>query len=233
MVVKSGYGRALLFCTFILAIGLPGFDLSAFVFFDDLGASSTWMEIPIYYAAPFFLKRYGGPGRLLINVGVAYVACVLGSTLVTGSELVYVLILEVLHAFFCAGYYSGSVDLMARMIPGGHESAGQGILAAVTYSGIVSGAIFGRCIHRSKLMAVTGSIGLVVALMAELFCDKELPQNKNESPNALEGKLPDELCPLIKSNSLASTGSDFADHLTEGYIRKLKYDSLQKYVKDW
>lgn len=232
MIVKSGYGRALLFCIFILAIGQSGFDQSAFVFFDVLGASSTWMEIPIYYVAPVFLKRFG-PGRLLINVAVAYVVCVLGSTLVTESELVHVLILEALHAFFSAGYYSGGVELMARMIPGGHESAGQGILTAVTYSGIASGAMFGGCIHRSKLMAVTGSFGLVIALLAELFCEKELSQNKGESPDALEDKSPDELCPLFKSDSLASTGSGFADQLTEDYIRKLKYDSLGKYVKDW
>ncbi|KAL3808892.1 hypothetical protein ACHAXA_005103 [Cyclostephanos tholiformis] len=231
MVVQSRYGRALLFFIFMLAIGLSGFN-EPDVFFDVLAASSTWMQIPMYCCAPFFLKRYG-PGRLLINVGVAYVVCVIGSTLVTESEIVHVLILEALHAFFYAGYNSGGVELMARMTPEGHKSSGQGILAAFTYCGIVSGIIFGGYIHRSKLMFVTGSIGLVVALVAELFCDKELSQNENESPTGLEGKLPDELCPLIKSDSLISTGSEFADEITEGYMRKLKYDSLQKYVKDW
>lgn len=225
-------GRAIIFCIFMLAMGLSDFDNTVFVFFDAIGASSTWMEIPVYYAVPFFLKRYG-PGRLLIAVGVAYVVCVIGSTLVTDRTMFIVLILETLHAIFCAGHTSASVEFIARMIPEGHESAGQGILIAVTYFGIVVGLILTGWIHQSTLMAVTGLIGLVVLLLAELFHEKESPGTKNEIADAVEERVSDESCCLIKSDSLASSSSDFADGLTEGYMRKLKYDSLQKYVKDW
>ena len=230
MVVKPRYGRAFLFGIFLLAMGLS-VDNSASIFFDGLGASSTWMEIPVYYVAPFILKRYG-PSRLLITVGVAYVICVVGYTLVA-DEMVFVLILETLHAIFCAGFNVGSVEFIAGMIPEGHESAGQGILIAVTYFGIVARLIFARWIQQSTLMAMTGSIGCVVLLVAELFHEKERPRSKNERLDALEEKESDESCGLIKSDSLASSGSDFADGLTEGYLKKLKYDSLQKYVKDW
>lgn len=38
---------------------------------------------------------------------------------------------------------------------------------------------------------------------------------------------------LMKSESCSSSASAFADDSTEVYINKLKYDSMNKYVKDW
>ena len=38
---------------------------------------------------------------------------------------------------------------------------------------------------------------------------------------------------LMKSESCSSSASAFADDSTEVYIKRLKYDSMNKYVKDW
>jgi hypothetical protein len=105
---------------------------------------------------------------------------------------------------------------------------------------------------QSIILAATGSIILVVVLVAELFFHERERQRKSSNklpilvdktkrmknevllPIVAEEKV-SEFSSLIHSDSLAGSesDSDFADILTEGYLRKLKYDSLQKYVKDW
>lgn len=244
MVCKTGYGRAVLFFTFALAMGIAVVDNLAFIFFDTLGASATMdgltvvftviVEIPIFYVAPKLLERYG-PGRLLLAAGIAYVIRVVGYTLVPDGKMFYIILgLESLHGISYAGSKTGSVEFINRMIPEGQEAAGQGILIFVTYLGVVAGLTLAGWMQEHagarimfRVMAAIVSIGLAVLLLAEISYAKE--QSRNGTP---EG---DEHCHLIKSESAASTGSAFADTSTERYIRSLKYDSLgkNKYVKDW
>ena len=129
------------------------------------------------------------------------------------------------------------------------------IFRVVIYIIISAGMTLAGWRKQSIILAATGSIILVVVLVAELFfhererqrisCNKlpilvdKTKRMKNEVllPIVAEEKV-SEFSSLIHSDSLAGSGSDsdFADNsiiLTEGYLRKLKYDSLQKYVKDW
>lgn len=119
---------------------------------------------------------------------------------------------------------------------------------------ISAGMTFTGWRKQSIVLVVTGSIILVVVLLAELFFhererqrissnklpileDKTRMKSEVFLPIVVEEKV-SEFSSLIHSESLAGSGSDsdFADNsiiLTEGYLRKLNYDSLQKYVKDW
>jgi len=249
MVCKTGYGRALLFCVFTLAMGISVVDNLAFIFFDTLGASNTmdgWtvvftviVEIPVFYVAPMLLERYG-PGRLLLAAGIAYVIRVVGYTMVPDGKMYIVLVLEMLHGISYAGSKAGSVEFISRVIPKGHEASGQGILIFVTYFGIVAGLMMAGWIQETlgarvmfRVMALIVSSGITVLLAAELFGDKEHRQSDTDRPDTKEEGGFGEHCYLIKSESCASSASAFADHSTERYIRNLKYDSLNKYVKDW
>ena len=124
------------------------------------------------------------------------------------------------------------------------------IIRVVIYIIISAGITLAGWRKQSIILAATGL--LFAVLVAELFFHKREQQRigspilenkttrmKNEVllPIVAEEKV-SEFSSLIHSDSLAGSGSDsdFADNsiiLTEGYLRKLKYDSLQKYVKDW
>jgi hypothetical protein len=131
------------------------------------------------------------------------------------------------------------------------------IIRVVIYIIISAGMTLTGWRKQSIILAASGSIILFAVLVAELFFHEREQQRigsnklpilvdkttsgrmKNEVvlPIVAEEKV-SEFSSLIHSDSLAGSGSDsdFADNsiiLTEGYLRKLKYDSLQKYVKDW
>ena len=129
------------------------------------------------------------------------------------------------------------------------------IIRVVIYIIISAGITLAGWRKQSIILAATGSIILFAVLVAELFFHEREQQRigsnklpilenkttrmKNEVllPIVAEEKV-SEFSSLIHSDSLVGSGSDsdFADNsiiLTEGYLRKLKYDSLQKYVKDW
>jgi len=247
LICKKGYGKALLFFVFTLSMGIAVVDNLSFIFFDTLGASHTmdgWtvvftviVETPVFYVAPVLLKRYG-PGRLLIAAGISYIIRVIGYTLVPNGKMSIVLMLEMFHGISYAGSKAGSVEFISRMVPEGHEASGQGILIFITYFGIVAGLVIAGWIQGNlgahvmfRTMALIVSIGITVLLMAELFSEK--PTNDPEVCDKKERCRFDEQCNLIKSDSCASSASEFADHSTERYIKNLKYDSLNKYVKDW
>jgi len=247
IVFRTGYGKALLFLVFTLAMGISVVDNLAFMYFDSLGASNTmdgWtvvstviFEIPVFYVAPMLLERYG-PGRLLLAAGIAYIIRVVGYTLVPDGEvytMYIILMLETLHGVTYAGSKAGSVEFISSMMPGGYEASGQGILIFATYFGIVAGLIMAGWIQETlgarvmfRVMAAIVSIGVTVYLLAELFCDKA-----HLETDTVDRSESDENCHLIKSDSCASSASAFADKETERYIRNLKYDSLNKYVTDW
>lgn len=246
IVFQTGYGKALLFLVFTISMGISVVDNLAFLFFDSLGASSTmdgWsvlstvlFEIPMFYVSPVVLERYG-PGKLLFAAGFAYVVRVIGYTLVPANEsytMYIILMLETLHGVSYAGSKTGSVEFIARMMPEGYEASGQGILIFVTYFGVVAGLIVAGWIQETlggyvmfRVMAGIVSVGMMVFLLAERFCDKA------HIMDATKEKEEDEACHLVKSESAASSASAFADVETERYIKNLKYDSLNKWVKDW
>mmetsp|Transcript_38961 Transcript_38961/g.83927 ORF Transcript_38961/g.83927 Transcript_38961/m.83927 type:complete len:560 (-) Transcript_38961:3968-5647(-) len=246
IVFQTGYGKALLFLVFTISMGISVVDNLAFLFFDSLGASSTmdgWsvlstvlFEIPMFYVSPILLERYG-PGKLLIAAGFAYVVRVIGYTLVPANEsytMYIILMLETLHGVSYAGSKTGSVEFIARMMPEGYEASGQGILIFVTYFGVVAGLVMAGWIQETlggyvmfRVMAGIVSVGMMMFLLAERFCDK------THIMDATKEKDEDETCHLVKSESAASSASAFADVETERYIKNLKYDSLNKWVKDW
>lgn len=243
-VFETLYGKVILFSIFTLAMGISVVDNLAFLFFDSLGASNTmdgWtvvftviFEIPMFCVAPLILRRFG-PGTLLLAAGVAYIIRVVGYTLVPdGSHAMHViLLLETLHGVTYAGLNAGSVEFIARLMPAGYEASGLGIQVTVSYVGVVAGLIGAGVIEETlgartmfRAMAAIVALGIVVNLLAERFCERVFLDSK------LEGDS-DENSHLIKSESGNSCGSAFADKSTERFMRSLKYDSLNKYVKDW
>mmetsp|Transcript_6010 Transcript_6010/g.9309 ORF Transcript_6010/g.9309 Transcript_6010/m.9309 type:complete len:623 (+) Transcript_6010:68-1936(+) len=246
LICQSGYGKALLFFVFSLAVGISIVDNLAFIFFDTLGSSNTMngltvvftvlFEIPIFYLAPRFLQSHG-PGKLLLAAGIAYVVRVIGYTV--APHMSVVLLLETLHGISYAGGKAGSVEYIAQIAPKGFEATGQGLLIFVNYAGIVTGLFVGGHIQEAfgsvlmfYVMAIIVGLGTVVLLIAEICLGAPKRDNDDEENN--NNNNPDgESTNLIKSESACSSGS-YADRATENFMRKnLKYDSLNKYVKDW
>jgi MFS family permease len=169
-----------------------------------------------------------GPGKLLLAAGMAYVVRVIGYTLVPEGKMYLVLMLETLHGLTYAGSKAGGVEFIQQIIPEGYEASGQGILIFVTYFGVVAGLICAGWMQETlgarvmyRAMAAIVCVGISVLFLAELTHDKQEHQENSESN---ENSL------LIKSSSSASAASDFADASTERYMKKLKYDSLNKYA---
>jgi len=73
-----------------------------------------------------------------------------------------------------------------------------------------------------RTIAALVSLGLLALTAAEMKHDRE---DCRASGGEAER--------LVKSASCSSSTSAFADESTEVYLKKLKYDSLQKYTKDW
>uniref|UniRef100_A0A7S2PIT9 Major facilitator superfamily associated domain-containing protein n=1 Tax=Skeletonema marinoi TaxID=267567 RepID=A0A7S2PIT9_9STRA len=244
LICQTGYGKALLFFVFALAVGISIVDNLAFIFFDTLGSSNTMngltvvftviFEVPIFYLAPRFLQKHG-PGKLLLAAGIAYIVRVLGYTV--APHMSVVLLLETLHGVSYAGGKAGSVEYIAQIAPKGYEATGQGLLIFVNYMGIVAGLFAGGHIQETLgslamfyVMATIVALGTVVLLIAEICLGA--PKRENEGGSSYNN--PDEESTnLIKSESACSSGS-YGDRATESFMRKnLKYDSLNKYVKDW
>lgn len=80
------------------------------------------------------------------------------------------------------------------------------------------------------------SVGLVSLLLSEFFCRKSqgnIIDSAQQHYEESESRSSSENWHLIKSESCSSSASAFADDSTEVYIKRLKYDSMNKYVKDW
>jgi hypothetical protein len=80
------------------------------------------------------------------------------------------------------------------------------------------------------------SVGLVSLLINEFFCRKSqrnVIDSAQQHHEESESRSSSEHWHLIKSESCSSSASAFADDSTEVYIKRLKYDSMNKYVKDW
>lgn len=237
MICPSCYGSALILFIFTFAMGLSVVDNLAFLFFNWLGSSNSmdgWtvvftviLELPLFYLSPTLLKRYG-PGKLLLFAGVAYVIRVIGYVLIPEGQMWIILLLETLHGISYACSKTGSVEYIARVTPNGHEASGQGLLFTIRFFGVVVGLFVGGWTQQTfggrilyLGMAILVSLGMIVLLLAEL-CTKEEEGNIDESSHL-----------LVKSESACSSSSAFADHSTERWCKNLKYDSLNKYVKDW
>ena len=238
MICPSCYGSALILFVFTFAVGLAVVDNLAFLFFNWLGSSNSmdgWtvvftviLELPLFYLSPTLLKRYG-PGKLLLFAGAAYVTRVVGYALIPEGQIWMILILETLHGISYACSKTGSVEYIARVTPNGHEASGQGLLFTIRFLGVVVGLLIGGITQQEfggrilyLCMALLVSLGMLVLFLAELCrSEKEQPINNEESHL------------LTKSDSACSSASAFADHSTERWCRNIKYDSLNKYVKDW
>ena len=196
--------------------------------------TSQLFEVPIFYLAPRFLQRYG-PGKLLLAAGIAYVVRVIGYTLT--SHMSIILLLDTLHGISYAGGKAGSVEYIVQMVPKGYEATGQGLLIFVNYVGIVAGLFAGGHIQETlgprvmfDVMALIVGFGCVVLFLAEICLDPPTGDTKDDDDE--ESGL-DESTNLVKSES-ACSGSSYADRAAENFMKKnLKYDSLNKYVKDW
>ena len=202
-------------------------SLTSFVSYSQL------FEVPIFYLAPRFLEKHG-PGKLLLAAGIAYIVRVIGYTI--APHMSVVLLLETLHGISYAGGKAGSVEYIAQIAPKGFEATGQGLLIFVNYIGIVAGLFGGGHIQEVfgprmmfYVMATIVALGTVVLLIAEIC----LGATKRESSEGGNNDPDEESTNLIKSESACSSGS-YADRATEKFMRRnLKYDSLNKYVKDW
>lgn len=245
MMCPTCYGSALIFFIFTFAIGLAVVDNLAFIFFEFLGASEAMngltvvftviFELPLFYLSPHLLQRYG-PGKLLVIAGVAYVIRVFGYTLVPEGHMWVILLLESLHGVSYACSKTGSVEFVARVTPKGYDASGQGLLFTIRFLGVVVGLAVGGWAQeaygpRTLYTGMAGTVGLgcLVLILAE-SCNKPI----SEQPDEIEKSDSDESNHLMtKSESACSSASAFADQSTEKWVRSIKYDSLNKYVKDW
>jgi MFS family permease len=244
MLCPSCYGSALIFFVFIFSSGLAVVDNLAFIYFNWLGSSNSmdgWtvvftvlLELPLFHLSPTLLKRYG-PGKLLLFSGAAYVIRVVGYAIIAEGQMWMILILETLHGISYACSKTGSVEYIARVTPKGYDASGQGLLFTIRFLGVVAGLFVGGWTQQSfggrvlyLGMAVLVSLGMIILLLAE-SCRKDILEMK-ESTNQCDSES-NHL--LVKSDSACSSASAFADHSTERWARNLKYDSLNKYVKDW
>ena len=244
LLCPSCYGSALLLFVFTFSIGLAVVDNLAFMFFEWLGSSNTMdgvsvvftviLELPLFYLSPTLLKKFG-PGKLLLIAGLAYVIRVVGYVIIPEGKMWLLLILETLHGISYACSKTGSVEYIARVTPTGYDASAQGLLFTIRFVGVVVGLFVGgltqqwfggRILYFS--IAVLVSLGMVVLFVAEFYSD-----DKPKRSESTYGETNESNGLLVKSESACSSASAFADHSTEQYLRNLKYDSLNKYVKDW
>ena len=151
-----------------------------------------------------------------------------------------VLLLETLHGVSYAGGKAASVEYIAQIVPRGFEATGQGLLIFVNYVGIVVGLFAGGHIQETlgprdmfQVMATIVGIGCVVLFLAEICLETPTKRGGEEGENCGNKGADESTSLLVKSDS-ACSGSSYADKATENFMRKnLKYDSLNKYVKDW
>ena len=238
----SCYGSALILFVFLFAMGLALVDNLAFLYFNWLGSSNTidgWtvvftviLELPLFYLSPTLLKRFG-PGKLLLVAGAAYVIRVVGYSMIPKGHLWLILILEMLHGISYACSKTGSVEYIARMTPKGQEASSQGLLFTIRFLGVVAGLFVGGWTQQTfggrimyLGMAALVFLGMVILLIAE-SCSTEKHFIDNECSSDESEHL------LRKSDSACSASSAFADEQTQQWVRNLKYDSLNKYTKDW
>jgi MFS family permease len=245
LLCPSCYGSALILFIFTFSIGLAIVDNLTFIFFEWLGSSNTvdgWtvvftviLEVPLFYLSPTLLKIFG-PGKLLLIAGVAYVIRVFGYTLVPEGKMWMILILETLHGVTYACSKTGSVEYIARATPKGYDASAQGLLFTIRFCGVVVGCWVGGWAQatwggRMMYLGIGSlvSLAMLVLFIAELFRDE-----KDRESGATDKRDSDESDNLLtKSESACSSASGFADQSTEKWVRNLKYDSLNKYVKDW
>lgn len=150
-----------------------------------------------------------------------------------------VLLLETLHGISYAGGKAGSVEYISQIVPKGYEATGQGLLIFVNYMGVVAGLFAGGHIQETLgpramfyVMATIVALGTAVLFAAEICLDAPNKRDNGKDENGSNNNA-DERTNLIKSESACSSGS-YADRATESFMKKnLKYDSLNKYVKDW
>lgn len=245
MLCPSCYGSALILFVFTFSIGLAIVDNLAFIFFQWLGSSNSmdgWtvvftviLELPLFYSSPMLLKRHG-PGKLLLIAGTAYVIRVIGYTVIPEGKMWIILILEILHGISYACSKTGSVEYIARATPKGYDASAQGLLFAIRFFGVVVGLAAGGWTQENfggRVMYFTSGclvfVGMVILSLAELCRD----QKNNESHEKEKPDYQESSSLLEKSESACSSASGFADKSTETWVRNLKYDSLNKYVKDW
>ena len=76
--------------------------------------------------------------------------------------------------------------------------------------------------------------GIIVSVGFFVLCRKSRRTvDTSQSQEGRETRSSSEDSHLMKSESCSSSASAFADDSTEVYIKRLKYDSMNKYVKDW
>jgi Na+/melibiose symporter-like transporter len=160
---------------FTLYIGMSVVENLIFLYFEFLGGSNklcgftvavtVLFELPIFHYAPDILKWMESPIWMFQWGCLAYVARVIGYSIIPESHAPWVLLLEPLHGVTIGFVLTGSVAFVDSLMPKGHESSGQGFLSTVMGLGqfvglCIGGVLEGRVLYR--VLAGIVSIGSLV-----------------------------------------------------------------------
>lgn len=146
--------------------------------------STILLEIPIFYASPWFLKTIG-PEILLSLACLAYILRTIGYIFVPHMGII-VLSLDLLHGISYACSQTAGVEFVARIIPDSYEASGQGLLLLIRglgatlgllTGGMVEDALGGRGLYAFLCGTVTSGF-LILSLTSCFSGQRPEPRNR-------------------------------------------------------
>jgi len=176
--------RILHFLTLTFAGGLCLSALSNFLFLymESLGATKTLMgfsltaatlsELPMFFFADRFLRRWGARGLLLFSMG----AYVLRSLMYSFIAIPWVILfIQLLHGATFSAMWVAVVSYASEIAPPGLDATAQGLVSATMFGvGSATGAMLGGVFYQDfggtwmfRIMAGIAFVSLILFLVTE------------------------------------------------------------------
>ena len=176
---------------FLALVFVGGLCLSAlsnflFLYMETLGASKTLMglsltvatlsELPMFFFADRFLRRWGARGLLLFSMG----AYVLRSLLYSFAVAPWVILLiQLLHGATFSAMWVAAVSYVSEIAPSGLDATAQGLVSATMFGvGSATGALLGGLFYQDfggawmfRVMAGIAFFSLIIFFIVEKRMD--------------------------------------------------------------
>jgi len=168
--------------TFVGGLCLSALSNFLFLYMESLGATKTLMgfsltaatlsDLPIFFFADRFLKRWGARGLLLFSMS-AYVLRSLLYSFVAAPWVI--LFIQLLHGATFSAMWVAVVSYASEIAPPGLDATVQGLVSATMFGiGSATGAVFGGIFYQDfggawmfRIMAGIAFVGLILFFITE------------------------------------------------------------------
>lgn len=180
--------RILHFLTLVFVGGMCLSALSNFLFLymESLGATRTLMgfsltaatlsELPMFFFADRFLKRWGARGLLLISMSAYVLRSLLYSFVATPWIILFI---QLLHGATFSAMWVAVVSNASEIAPPGLDATAQGLVSATMFGiGSATGALLGGVLYQDvggawmfRIMASIAFVSLILFFITEKRMD--------------------------------------------------------------